>query len=119
MSIGFKIEDGVMLKYEGTDSVVVIPEGVEKIGEKAFYGNKTITEVTMPDSVRSIEKDAFEECIKLGSDAKSACNWITTRLLGEINKSDEITIDNIYIRPNMINELIKLSFRRQWKFSHF
>ena len=34
MSIGFKIKDGVMLKYEGTDSVVVIPEGVEKIGEK-------------------------------------------------------------------------------------
>lgn len=65
MSIGFKIEDGVMLKYEGTDSVVVIPDGVEKIGEKAFYGNKTITEVSMPDSVLSIEKDAFEECIKL------------------------------------------------------
>ena len=52
--------------------------------------------------------DYFEECISLGSDAKSACNWITTRLLGEINKSDDINIDNIYIRPNMIAELIKL-----------
>ena len=52
--------------------------------------------------------DYFEEVISLGSDAKSACNWITTRLLGEINKSEEITIDNIYIRPNMISELIKL-----------
>ncbi|MDD6272111.1 MAG: Asp-tRNA(Asn)/Glu-tRNA(Gln) amidotransferase subunit GatB [bacterium] len=52
--------------------------------------------------------DYFEECINLGSDAKSACNWITTKLLGEINKSEEVTIDNIYIRPNMISELIKL-----------
>lgn len=48
MSIWFKIEDGVLLKYEGTDSVVIIPEGTEKIGKNAFYGNKVITEVTMP-----------------------------------------------------------------------
>lgn len=52
--------------------------------------------------------DYFEECISLGSDAKSACNWITTRLLAEINKSEEITIDNIFIRPQMISDLIKL-----------
>ena len=48
--------------------------------------------------------DYFEECINLGTDAKSACNWITTRLLGELNKSEEISIDDIYIRPAMINE---------------
>lgn len=65
MSIGFNIEDGVLVKYDGTDSVVTIPEGVEKIGKRAFYGNKTITEVTMPDSVVSIEEEAFTECIKL------------------------------------------------------
>ena len=65
MSIGFNIEDGVLVKYDGTDSVVTIPEGVEKIGERAFCGNKNVAEVIMPDSVVSIEKDAFEECIKL------------------------------------------------------
>ena len=48
MSIGFNIEDGVLLKYDGADSVVIIPEGTEKIGKNAFYGNKVITEVTMP-----------------------------------------------------------------------
>lgn len=52
--------------------------------------------------------DYFEECINLGTDAKSACNWITTRLLGELNKSEEISIDDIYIRPAMINELVSL-----------
>ena len=52
--------------------------------------------------------DYFEECVNSNCDPKSACNWITTRLLGEINKSDEITIDNIFIRPNMIVELVNL-----------
>ena len=52
--------------------------------------------------------DYFEECIKLGADAKSACNWITTKVLAEVNKSEEFTIDDVFIRPNMIVELIKL-----------
>lgn len=65
MSIEFNIEDGVLVKYDGTDSVVTIPEGVEKIGERAFCGNKKVVELIMPDSVVSIEEDAFEKCIKL------------------------------------------------------
>ena len=52
--------------------------------------------------------DYFEECLSLGADAKSACNWITTRVLGELNKSEDNTIDDLFIRPNMIVELIKL-----------
>ena len=52
--------------------------------------------------------DYFEECLSLGSDAKSASNWITTKILGETNKSEEITIDNIFIRPYMLSSLIKL-----------
>ena len=52
--------------------------------------------------------DYFEECVKLGSEAKEACNWITTRVLGELNKSEENTIDNFFITPSMLNELIEL-----------
>ncbi len=52
--------------------------------------------------------DYFEECLSLGSDAKSACNWITTKVLSEVNKEDEITIDDVYVRPNMLSELIDL-----------
>jgi len=52
--------------------------------------------------------DYFEECIKLGADAKNACNWITTRILAEVNKKEDLTIDDIFIRPNMLVELIKL-----------
>ena len=52
--------------------------------------------------------DYFEECVRLGCNPKSACNWITTRILGEVNKSEELTIDDIFIKPNMIYELCKL-----------
>lgn len=52
--------------------------------------------------------DYFEECVSLKCDPKSACNWITTRVLGELNKSEENNIDDLYIRPNMIVELVTL-----------
>ena len=52
--------------------------------------------------------DYFEECVKLNCDPKSACNWITTRVLGELNKSEENTIDDLFIIPNMIVELVSL-----------
>ena len=52
--------------------------------------------------------DYFDFCIKLGSDAKSACNWITTRIMGELNKSEENTIEDLFITPEMLSELIKL-----------
>ena len=52
--------------------------------------------------------DYFEECLSLGCNPKSACNWITTRVLAEVNKSEEITIDDVFVRPNMIAELVKL-----------
>lgn len=52
--------------------------------------------------------DYFDSCIKLGSDAKSACNWITTRIMGELNKSEENTIEDLFITSEMLSELIKL-----------
>ncbi len=52
--------------------------------------------------------DYFEECVSLNCDAKSACNWITTRILGELNKSEKNNIDDLFIRPSMIAELVSL-----------
>ena len=52
--------------------------------------------------------DYFEKCVSLGCNAKSACNWITTKILAEVNKKEDITIDDIFIKPSMICELVKL-----------
>lgn len=49
--------------------------------------------------------DYFEECLKIGMDAKSASNWITTRILGYMNKED-ISIKDLFITPNMLKDLV-------------
>ena len=51
--------------------------------------------------------DFFEEVIKLGSDPKIASNWVTSVILGHMNKND-LKISDLYITPNMLHDLIKM-----------
>ncbi len=46
---------------------LIIPEGVSKIKDYAFYGYNSLRSVTMPDSVTSIGYDAFYGCSSLTS----------------------------------------------------
>lgn len=43
---------------------IVIPNGVQEIGERAFANSK-VASITFPDSLRKIEYEAFMHCIKL------------------------------------------------------
>ncbi len=57
---------GVLNKYTGSDSHVVIPDGVVSIGESAFMGcGDFVTQVTIPDSVTFVGDSAFMLCINL------------------------------------------------------
>ena len=49
----------------------------------------------------------FEECIKLGGNPKEISNWITTNLLGYINKL-EITVNDTPLTPEYLVELVKM-----------
>ena len=49
--------------------------------------------------------DYFEECLKLGIEAKSASNWITTQILGYINKY-ALNINELFLTPARLKELI-------------
>ena len=51
--------------------------------------------------------DYFEKTIEAGCDPKLASNWITSIILGELNKK-EIEINEIFITPSMLSDLIKL-----------
>ena len=67
-----------------------------------------LSEVDANTLVKEIEiADYFEELINLGVDVKVASNWMTTLILGSINKL-EIGIDEFFIRPNTICTLIKM-----------
>ena len=63
----FEIVKGVLKKYKGSSSVVVIPDSVTSIGGSAFSYCKGLTSVTIPDSVTSIGDFAFSDCTGLTS----------------------------------------------------
>ena len=65
-SVNFVINaDGVLTKYNGWQSFVVIPDTVTAIGDSAFKNNKTMMSVEIPDSVKSIGNSAFYGCTSL------------------------------------------------------
>lgn len=68
----FDATTGTIKKYNGNDTVVVIPPTISswpvtKIGEDAFQDNTTITSVTIPANVTEIGSNAFADCTNLTS----------------------------------------------------
>lgn len=61
-SADFVIRGGVLEKYNGAATEVVIPNSVKIIGDDAFRNCKGITSVVIPDSVQEIGLLAFYEC---------------------------------------------------------
>jgi len=55
----FDIQDGILKKYKGDAENVVIPDNVTSIGAFAFIRNKTLSSVTIPNSVTSMEVGCF------------------------------------------------------------
>lgn len=51
--------------------------------------------------------DYFEECIKLGGNPKNASNWITSVILGHLNKF-ELSLNELFLTPKMLVELMNM-----------
>ena len=58
----FVIEDGVLLKYKGKKSHVIVPDTVTVIGANAFRDNNHLVEVVIPEGVTEIRDNAFRCC---------------------------------------------------------
>lgn len=56
----FEIENGVLIKYVGKDTTVIIPEGVLEIGEFAFE-DSNVVEIILPSTVETISDVAFNK----------------------------------------------------------
>lgn len=63
----FRIEDGVLWKYNGSGGDVIIPKGVIRIGSNAFIDCDSLTSVTIPDGVTDIGEQAFWRCNSLSN----------------------------------------------------
>lgn len=51
-----------------------------------------------------VVSDYYEECVKLGIDAKQAANWVTVNIVGELNKEDTSILE-FYITPSMLKQI--------------
>lgn len=62
--MAFVIENGVLTNYIEEDGVddIVVPDGVEEIGEAAFGGCSTLRHIKLPDGLRIIGDYAFGCC---------------------------------------------------------
>ena len=58
-SDNFDIIAGVLAHYGGGESAVKIPSGVNKIGNRLFYKNETITSAELPEGITEIGDFAF------------------------------------------------------------
>lgn len=64
-SENFTVEKGVLVKYNGTAAAVTIPDGIKKVGSRAFQESPALRSVTVPGSVKSISDWAFYKCPRL------------------------------------------------------
>lgn len=58
----FKIENGVLLQYEGNDTTLIIPDGVTEIGYRPFWSKKEFESIVIPNTLVKISDSIFEYC---------------------------------------------------------
>ena len=59
------VGDGVLVKYQGYDTKITIPDNIRRIASASFMTRSKITSVTIPRSVYSIDPYAFADCVGL------------------------------------------------------
>lgn len=91
----FEIVDGVLEGYSGTDTEIMIPEGITEIGEYAFNSCSSLTSIILPESLTAIGENAFWGCDSLtsitipenvtaiGESAFSHCSGLTSITIPE------------------------------------
>ena len=93
--------------YNGTKNVIIIPEEynglpVTSIGESAFYSKRTITSITLPNTITSVGFSAFKYCAELTSLViPDSVTSIGSAILADCTKLESVTIP--FVGPNAEN----------------
>ncbi len=84
-----EIEYGVLRRYKGKNSYVILPDCIKEIGSNAFLTARNLRVAVLPDSITKIGAQAFSECRQLikmripdtvtliGSGALTGCKALT------------------------------------------
>lgn len=77
-----ELSDYMLCRIEGnkTYNVVLLPQGILRIGKNALAGQNNLKSITIPDSVKKIDDDAFSYCcgletVFLNEGLKQIGNW--------------------------------------------
>ena len=97
-----------MFFNSGLESII-IPNGVTKIEQFAFYGCSTLTSIVIPDKVTLIDEYAFSDCSSLTSIVIPAC--VSYIGLGVFNNCS--CLEKVYclaVNPPMFDDNFNHSF---------
>lgn len=91
--------------FDGSTTEVVVPEGVEAIGDYAFDNKTLIISVTLPSTLQSIGQYAFYDCTLLETVIlPDGCTSIGERAFANSTKLEEIII------PASVTEIAENAF---------
>lgn len=91
----FVIRGGVLEKYNGASTDVVVPDGIVEIGYRAFEGLRRIRSIQIPNSVTVIGSFAFIECQNLSKiNIPDRCTTIGGSAFEHCNSLENIHIPN-------------------------
>ena len=108
----FEFDGTTLLKYNGDDKIVTIPQGITHISEEVFFGND-LTEVIFPSSLTHIGEKAFVENKLTKVTFPSSLTHIGEKAFSQ-NKLTEVTFPSslTYIGEKAFfqNKLTKVTF---------
>lgn len=87
----FEITEDILVRYNGGDETVTVPDGIREIGSRAFCGNETLRTVILPDSVEMINNSAFADCVNLETVEISEQSGLTT--IGHLAFRNDVKLD--------------------------
>lgn len=90
----FVVSGTTLIKYEGAEATVTIPNYIETIGREAFENNGSLVRVQIPNSVTSIETGAFARCRNLCSvSVPASVEYIASSAFAGCERLAGISID--------------------------
>ena len=106
----FLIENKKLIEYTGNSEVVKITKGVKVIDDIVFRGENKIRKIVMPNTVRTIGKEAFDSCERL----------IEIKFSKKLTKIGDYAFSNCtrmkkYNLPKTVKSIGKCAFR--WNYS--
>jgi hypothetical protein len=84
-------------------STLLLPEGLEEIGEEAFYNNQQLTKVTLNEKLKEVGDYAFRGCSQLALVNYNAINLQATYLFSNCTSLEKVNVGaNVRILPEGI-----------------